>query len=277
MPKLSTVEAMTPDAFLDWWRRAFQPGTHVLTLGQTGSGKTVLELWLASVRKYCVLLDAKGGADESVDGAGWERVERWPLPQHIRQAFKDGEPVRIVLGKLVNKKADWGLNQELLAKAVGDLWLQKRWTVLADELQLLADKRFAGGKVGNDLEMMLIAARARKISIMSTFQRPAISRNTPAAGASISQSTFVFVSMTRDRQVHQRISEVVGRPLPETEALMTELPRFTWACYSLDPQEPIRLVQPPKPRKVHASDTHEPSKFGRWMWGAQSFRQEISA
>jgi len=264
--ELSTVEALTPEAFLAWWAKAWEQGQHVLVLGQTGSGKTVLEQFLLTPKKWVIVLDAKAG-DSSLDKWGYERVTRWPLPYEMKEDLKDGNPVHVIVGKRAKTAKDFDLNSSLLARVVRDLWAMGRWTVVCDELQLLADKRFAGGAVGNDLEKMLVAARDRKISVVGTFQRPAIGRNTPAASASISQSTFVFVSRTRDKRVWQRVAEITGRPVPETSGLIQALRRFQFACYSLDPNEPIRLVLPPPPPKGKEAIEQQQSKLSRAIWG----------
>lgn len=269
MQTLSTVEALTPEAFLSWWQENWKQGEHVLINGMTGSGKTVLEIFLAKGRRFVIALDAKAG-DSSLAASGWERVTRWPLPREHRDALRDNEPVRIILGKVARTADQMTANQALLARAVHDLWTQGRWTVICDEGQLLADRRFAGGTVGNDLEQMLIAARDRLISVVFTAQRPQIGRSTPAASAAQTQSTHIFVSRTRDRRVHMRLSEISGRPLPEMAGLVSGLPKFTWAYLGMDPHEPIRIFQPPpppKPVRPAGEQGREPSRLSTLMWG----------
>lgn len=269
MPVLSDIEAIgDPLEFLDWWGDVWEQGMHVLILGQTGSGKTVLERFLLTPRKWVIVLDAKAG-DSSLDKWGYQRTAKWPLSYDMKEDLRNGDPVHVIIGKRAKSKDDFTSNSHLLARVVADLWAQGRWTVVCDELQLLADKRFAGGAVGNDLEQMLIAARDRKISIVGTFQRPAIGKNTPAASAAISQSTFVFVSHTRDKRVWERVAEITGRPVPETSGLINNLPRFHFACYSLDPTEPIRIVLPPPPSKKQEVPDNQQSKHSRFMWGEQ--------
>lgn len=269
MPTLSKVEAMTPEAFITWWRGEFEQGVHVLVLGQTGAGKTVFSMWLASVRKFVLVLDGKAG-DRSLEATGWQRVSKWPLPREVKERLRNNEPVRIILGIRAKTKQDMERNHALLARAVSDIWTQGRWCLVCDDLQIIADKRFAGGQIGNDIEQLLIAARDRGISVMANFQRPQIGRNTPAASAAMTQSTYVAVSMTRDRRVHERVAEIVGRPLPETEGLITSLPKYHFAVFSLDPTEPIRIVCPPRPKRATKPGEPEPQRQGKlstWLWG----------
>jgi hypothetical protein len=269
LPELSTFEVFSPEDFQAWWAPTWKQGEHVLVLGQTGSGKTVLERFLLTPRRWVIALDAKAG-DSSLDAWGYERVAKWPLSYQMRDDLREGRPVHVIVGKRAKTAQDFDVNSGLLARVVRDLWGMGRWTVVCDELQLLADKRFAGGAVGNDLEKMLIAARDRKISVVGTFQRPAIGRNTPAASASITQSTYVFVSRTRDKRVWARVAEITGRPVPETAGLIQNLEKYYFACYSLDPNEPIRIFKPPAPKKVKTGAdgaVQQQSSFSRMIWG----------
>jgi hypothetical protein len=268
---MSEVLVMKPEEFLQWWAKTFKAGMHCVIMGQTGSGKTVLEIFLCSVRKYVLALDAKGG-DTSLSQSRWPRITRWPLPYSIRQQVKDGkEPVRIIIGKPARTKVQRTANRELLRKVVPDLWEQGKWCVVCDEGQILADRRYVG--VGDELEEMLIAARDRGLSLIFTIQRPQIGRTTPAASASISQSTFVAVARTRDSRVHNRLAEIVGRPAAEVRGLIKALPQFAWAIFSLDPYDPIRIVIPPplKPLKKNGrGEVVQTSRFSQWMWGSNA-------
>jgi hypothetical protein len=118
-------------------------------------------------------------------------------------------------------------------------------------------------------EELLISARFRKISVVSTFQRPKIALNTPAASAGITQSSYVFASMTRDQAVHDRLAEIVGRPKPEMRGILSALSKYQWAAFSLDPAEPIRLVTPPKIERMVPPTDQRPSRASTWLFGEQ--------
>jgi hypothetical protein len=268
MPTLSTVEGHTPDSFAKIWADMWQQGQHVTMLGMTGSGKTTCERFLLSPCDFVIVPDAKAG-DDNLDNFGYRRVGRWPLPLDMRHALKNKEPVHVILGKVAKTKRVKEANTEMLRRAVGDLWEQGGWTVACDELQLLASKRFAGGEVGDDIEELLISARFRKISVVSVFQRPSIGRDTPAASAAISQSEYVFVSTTRDQSVHDRLAEICGRPKPEMRGLIGSLPKYYWACFSLDPTEPVRIFLPPKLKAV--AKTQDNTPVGRLEQGGSRF------
>jgi len=265
VPTLSEMVAQSPDEFMAWWAGAWQQGEHVLILGQTGSGKTTLERFLVSPRQWVIVPDAKAG-DDNLDKWGYQRVQRWPLPYDMREDLRNRRPVHVVVGKVAKTKAHKTQNRELLSRCVSDLWMQGRWTVVCDELQLLADRRFAGGQVGEDIEELLISARFRKISVVSTFQRPKIALNTPSASAGITQSTYVFASLTRDQAVHDRLAEITGRPKPELRGLVAQLPKFWWSAFSLDPTEPVRIFKPPKIEALVPAQVSQ-SRNSQFFWG----------
>lgn len=273
MPTLSTVEGHTPETFMAWWQDAWQQGQHVTMLGMTGSGKTTCERFILTPCDFVIIPDAKAG-DDNLDNFGYKRVGRWPLPLDMRHALKNREPVHVILGKVATKKTQKVANTEMLRRAVSDLWEQGGWTVGCDELQLLASRRFAGGEVGDDIEELLISARFRKISVVAVFQRPSIGRDTPAASAAISQSEFIFASITRDQAVQDRIAEICSRPKPEMRGFFGSLPKYYWACFSMDPTEPVRVFLPPKLKAVAVTRANTPAgrlaRGGSRFWGEQA-------
>jgi hypothetical protein len=237
------IVALSPEEFLRWWSKAWKPGQHVFVAGMTGSGKSTCIIFLCQVRKFVVALDAKG-LDRTLSASGWERIRTWPPPMKIREQVKNNEITRIIVGKQANDDRQFESNAALLRKSVKGIWSQGKWTVDADEGQILADRRYVGA--GADLEKMMIAARDRGVSLIFATQRPAVGQTAPSIAAAMSNCEFVIVSRTRDTRVHNRLAEILGRPAPEVRSLISKLPKFTWAAVGLDPFEPIRLFQPPE-------------------------------
>lgn len=259
------MQVLSPEEFLAWWRTNWKQGEHVAIAALTGSGKTTLGAYLCSVRKWVIALDAKG-MDSTLSATGYERVGKWPLPYHLREAVRDGDPCRVIVGRPCNSDEQFEANAALLRQTLKGVWRQGSWACWADEGQLLADHRY--GNAGNELEKMLIAARDRAISLVYTVQRPQIGRSTPSANAAYTQSTWLFVARTRDTKVADRLAEIAGRPAPEMRGLIASLPKFWWACLGLDPHEPIRLVKPPKlGHKGTREREAQRSKLSHFLWG----------
>lgn len=232
-----------PD-FSAWWAQVWEQGQHVGVIGPTGSGKTTAEVALCAPRKWVAALDPKGG-DETLAASGWERVSRWPLPYHMREQIRGGEPARIIVGKKVRTRDDRAKNRRLLAQVVPGMWEQGHWTVVIDELQLLTDRRFMN--LANDVVELLIAARNRGISVVSALQRVSIGQATAGASATVGdQVTWLAVAYTRDDRMVQRLAELLGRPVGEVRSVIRGLVPYQWVLVGRDPRAPYILFSPPK-------------------------------
>jgi hypothetical protein len=247
--------------FVVWWRETWQPGEHVYISALTGAGKTTLGVRLVEHRPFVAAMDAKG-MDRSLSATGWPRVTTW-LPRSVREDIRDRRPVRIVLGGRNNSDADFAKLQALLIKSIKGVWAMGKWVAFCDEGQILADVRYIGG--GPQIEKMLIAARDRGVSVVFGTQRPSVGQNAPTAIAAQQQSSWLFISRTRDTGVHQRLAELAGRPTAEMAQLIPRLPKYCWAALGIDPWEPIRLtIPPPLPRR----GARQPrSELSYRLWG----------
>ena len=224
----------------DWFRTTWQPGEHVSVIAPTGAGKTTLVGGLLQLRKYVLAIDPKGG-DSTLSGLGFPRLSTWPgerrLAELVRGNDEENRPSRYVVGPRVSRHEDHKVLREVTKEALDSAYNMGGWTVYADELQIMTDHRMMN--LRKEADRMLIAARDKGLSFVSSYQAP--SWVTPHAAK---MSTWVFVSYTRDTDVVNRLAEILGRPKPEIRGAVAGLDRYSWLCVGRDPREPIRLTLP---------------------------------
>jgi energy-coupling factor transporter ATP-binding protein EcfA2 len=224
--------------FLSWAKKNWKQGQHFSLIAPTGSGKTTFAAHLISTRNFVIALDPKGG-DTTLAQLGWERVKTWPLPWHIKSKISNHEPVRLIVGFRPKKMADVEKLRMLQKRTLEGVFAQGGWTLYVDEAQILSDPRLMA--VRAPLEELMIAARDRKVSVVSSTQAPKW-----ASRALWEQATFVAVSTTRDREIIRRLADVLGQDKAQLEGIVTRLPRFHWIVATNNPFGPLILVKPPK-------------------------------
>lgn len=269
------IQVMPWDEFVVWWASVFEQGQHVGVIGPTGAGKSTLEIGLCDpIRQWVMGLDPKGG-DDTLAGSGWQRVTKWPLPLGIKADIKDGEPARLIIGKVANTRAQRTDNRRLLAQVVPAIWEQRNWTVIVDELQMLTDRRFFD--LADDVVELLIAARNRGISVVSALQRVSVGQTTGGASSTVGdQVTWLAVAYTRDDRMVQRLAELLGRPRNECRALITSLPPHTWAIVGRDPRAPYVVTRPPKITTIARPVAPPQVSWRESLWSWNPFSRKVA-
>jgi len=235
------VEGMRWEEFLEFFKKRWRLGQHVALVGPTGGGKTIYVTNILPLRKYVIALDAKGG-DESLEQLtkfGFE-YSNWPLSNKQWKEIEDGKPMRIIVGAGIQRLEDLPILKQEIATALRDAYNTKRWTVYIDELQIVADRRLMD--LSKNVEVNLIAARNRGVSIVSSFQRPA---NVPRSASEM--STWFIIFYTRDKDTVDRLAEMAGRPNAEIRGMIKGLPEFHTLIFSRNPREPVIVTKAPMP------------------------------
>lgn len=231
--------------FLPWFKTAWQPGQHMAVIAPTGAGKTTFNAGvLEACRKYVLALDPKG-KDSTLSSLGFERLSKWSGIKDMNRKIEENEynnlPSRFIIGGNNNNPKDYEELRETMRKTLEDAWSMGGWTLYADELGILTDNRMMN--LRQEVDRLLIAARDRGLSFVSSYQAPAWV--TPQASR---QASWIAVSYTQDDDVVGRLAEVLGRNKSEVRGAFKGLDKFAWLLVGRDPREPYRVTMP-TPRK----------------------------
>jgi energy-coupling factor transporter ATP-binding protein EcfA2 len=224
------------ELFLQWFASVWKQGQHVAIVGPTGCGKTTCAVGLTRLRKWVLALDAKGG-DDTLAGSGYTPVADWPPPRRIVKDISEGRPARLVVGFTPKTLKDRPKLRDFLARVLDGAWLDGGWTLEIDELQIMADHKMMG--LGASVEEFLIAARNKKVSVLTLFQAPAW-----VPTASTRQATWIILYPTRDETVIKSLAAKIGRPWQELKAILHALPDHHIVVVGLNPRDPYVLTKP---------------------------------
>lgn len=232
-----SVDAMRWPQFVSYFEEAWEPGQHVALVGPTGEGKSTTAARLLKMRRYVLALDPKGG-DSTLAATGFQRITDWSrgTRRMIEKRIDDNLPVRLIVGPIVKTTEDLAKMRQLHAQVLDHAFEVGGWTVYVDELQVLADRRMMN--LGSAVERLLIAARDKKVSVVSSFQAP---RNVPRAASD--QATWLVVYYTRDVDVVNRLAEMTGRPRSEIRGAVAGLDQHYTLIFNRSPRRPIIVTK----------------------------------
>lgn len=226
--------------FLDDFKKEWKPGQHVAMIGPTGQGKTtVLVSLLKECRKFVLSFDPKGG-DDTLAKTRFPRLAQWPPPSKDYDKMARGEPVKYLIGPKTNRRRERVGLIAAQERALEGAWDDGGWTVAIDELQIAADKM---GQA-DSIDELLIAARTRKVSVVSLFQRPA-----EVPRAAYQMASWIFLGLTLDTDTINRLAEIVGRPRYEIRGAVNGLAKvdYSWLVVPNNPRRPLVLTLPHEP------------------------------
>lgn len=238
MPREVEVEGMPWNRFVPWFRRAWRPGEHMALVGPTGCGKSSFACGVLEHRQYLLALDPKGG-DSTLATLGYPRLTGWPLPSTVLDDIAEGRPARFIVGVIVRTAADMAALITLLGSVLDGVFETGGFTVYVDEFQLLADRKMMA--LAAKVELLLIAARDKGISVVTSYQAPAW---VPTAASR--QATWVVLWPTGDVDVVKRLANAVGRNWRVLWSAMEALPDFHALVVHKRPRTPLVITSAPK-------------------------------
>lgn len=230
--------ALSWSHFLEHMRLNWEPGQHMALIGPTGEGKTTLALGLLDLRNWVLALDPKG-EDDTLSASGYERLRNWPPSSKIRDRIAEGYPARLLVGGPSRTDEEAEELERVLDQAVRGVRAEGGWTLYIDEFQVLSDRRMMG--VTTQIEQLLITARTRGTSVVTSFQAPAW-----VPKASTRQASWCIMWATAAEDSVQTIAEAFGRDWRMLKAQGDELPEYHVLAIPKRHREPMIVTHPPK-------------------------------
>jgi hypothetical protein len=231
----------------------WQPGEHMALDGPTGEGKTTHAVGILGARKYVLALDPKG-EDETLSASGYQRVThiwedtiRWRLAHRkdakiwddIHRRIDDGQDARIIVGGGSDSDAEDIALQKLMREAITYSRHAGGWTLYVDEFELLSSQRMFNE--GPRIERMLITARRKKTSVVTTFQAPAwISQHATR------QARRAVKWPTGDRNMIKKLAEAMGRDWKELGQAVDLLPPYHTITIPRGSRHPMIITSAPE-------------------------------
>lgn len=226
------------EEFLEFFKIKWRPGQHLALIGKTGCGKSTFACGVLESRRYLLALDPKGG-DETLATLGLPRLTKWPPPERVFDAIAEGKPARFIVGPIVRLVADRRRLVDVLRSTLVGVFEAGGFTVYVDEFQLLADRKMMN--LAAEVETLLVAARSKGISVVTSYQAPAW---VPTAASR--QATWVVLWPTRDENVVKALAAIVGRHWRMLWEAMEALPEHHVLIVGPNPREPMIITKAPR-------------------------------
>ena len=231
----------------------WQPGEHMALDGPTGEGKTTHAVGILEARKYVLALDPKG-EDETLSASGYVRVRsiwednlKWRLAHRedartwsdIHKRIDGGRDAKVSVGGGADSLAQDAANLALMRAAILYSRFSGGWTLYVDEFELLSSQRM--NNQGALIERMLITARRKKTSVVTTFQAPAwISQHATR------QARRAVKWPTGDRNMIKKLAEAMGRDWRELGEAVDLLPPFHTITIPRGARHPMVITTAPE-------------------------------
>jgi hypothetical protein len=249
----------------------WQPGEHMALDGPTGEGKTTHAVGILAARKYVLALDPKG-EDETLSASGYVRVTsiwqdslRWRLAHRkdsrtwadIHKRIDDGQDARVIVGGGSSTDAQDIALRELMQDAITYSRHAGGWTLYVDEFELLSSQRMFNQ--GPRIERMLITARRKKTSVVTTFQAPAwISQHATR------QARRAVKWPTGDVDMIQKLARAMGRDWRDVGQAVDMLPAWHTLTIPRGKFHPMVITSAPELKSGSGSrDTRGSGSAGR--------------
>lgn len=164
LSRLATEAPRVPWHVFRYRELQWRAGEHFGLIGPTGQGKTTMLLHLLPIHPFVTLFGTKPKDDtmSALISTGYIRLDRW------RSLDPDEYPRRVLwpdasaLDSTENQRA-------VFHEAFQRIYREGGWTLALDETWYLANVL----KLGADIKLYLLQARALGISLVSATQRPA--------------------------------------------------------------------------------------------------------
>jgi len=231
----------------------WQPGEHMALDGPTGEGKTTHAVGILANRKYVLALDPKG-EDETLSASGYQRVRHiwqdsaaWRIKHRadakiwkdIHDRIDDGLDARVIVGGGSSSEAEDVALQKLMREAIVYSRHAGGWTLYVDEFELLSSQRMFNE--GPAIERMLITARRKKTSVVTTFQAPAwISHHATR------QARRAVKWPTGDVDMVKKLAQAMGRNWRDVGQAVDLLPEFHTLTIPRGKRHPMVITSAPE-------------------------------